>query len=353
MKEQEQLIQRQDTQICELNVRIKKLEMEKAEILNKQQQQQEQQMPLLPSVPSLSNIAGLPILDDVTLQQLSNPTDPLPSTSLETQSSFAVEKMLKPESLKFLPKYAAGMKKEPESLEVESSTVTLPVTAEEQLQVIPQSASNVIYIPKKSALVLVPPTQKRVLSKCSNPGTPIPKDVRDPTRHYCENCSCHYAEKSDLNKHMKFMCMKTQHDYICDGCQKGFHTEYGVREHYYQEHKKEYLYFCPLCNKGFYHKSKKSLHKKACPNKDGKEQFTPRAPYDAELELTFKRRQRMEVNIPEEVARIAMEEEERCKAAEELEKVMEKEKEGDATVILDAEVEQKEDDDEEETDEDD
>ena len=245
------------------------------------------------------------------------------------------------------------MKKEPESLEVESSTVTLPVTAEEQLQVIPESASNVIYIPKKSALVLVPPTQKRVLSKCSNPGTPIPKDVRDLTWHYCENCSCHYAEKSDLNKHMKFMCMKTQHDYICDGCQKGFHTEYGVREHFYQEHKKEYLYFCPLCNKGFYHKSKKSLHKKACPNKGGKEQFAPRAPYDAQLELTFKRRQRMEVDIPEEVARIAMEEKERCTAAEELEKVMEKEEEGDATVILDVEVEQKEDDDEEETDEDD
>ena len=141
---------------------------------------------------------------------------------------------------------------------------------------------------EKKALVLVPPKQKRVLNKCSNPGVPVLKDSRDPKHFYCENCVCHYKEKSDLNKHVKFNCMKTDFDYICDQCQKGFHTDYGVHEHYYQEHLKQFLYFCQLCNKGFYHKSKKSLHKKCCPNMGGEEKFEGRAPYNAELELTFK-----------------------------------------------------------------
>ena len=285
MKDQEKLIQRQDTQIIEMNTRIKQLEMEKNELLK--QQSEEQPMPLLPSIPSLSNIAGLPILDDATLQQLTNPVEPVAGTSSQSRTSFAVEKMMKPEHLKFLSKYSTtGVKKEPEK-GLEEETI-MEVSEEQQLGVIPESASNVIYILKKSALVSVPPTQKRVLSKRSNPGTPIPQDDHDPNHYYCENCSCNYAKKPDLTKHIKYMCMKTDFDYICDTCQKGFHTDYGVHEHYYQEHKKEHLYFCTLCGKGSFHKSKKSLHKKGCPNKGGEEKFAARAPYDAQLELTFK-----------------------------------------------------------------
>ena len=266
-------------------------------------------MSLLPSIPSLSNIPGLPILDDATLQQLTNPVEPIAGTSSQSRTSFVVEKMMKPEHLKFLPKYSSiGVKKEPEKGEEEETV--MEVLEEQQLGVIPESALNVIYIPKKSALVLVPPTQKRVLSKCSNPGTPIPQDGCDPKCYHCENCSCNYAKKPDLTKHIKYMCIKTDFDYIYDTCQKGFHTDYGVREHYYQEHKKEHLYFCTLCSKGFFHKLKKSLHKKGCPNKGGEEKFAARAPYDAQLELTFKRRQRMEVDIPQEVAEIARQEEE-------------------------------------------
>ena len=119
---------------------------------------------------------------------------------------------------------------------------------------IPESASNVIYIPKKSALVLVPPTQKRVLSKRTNPGTPVPHDGHDPNRYYCENCSCNYVKKPDLTKHVKYMCMKTDFDYICDTCQKGFHTDYGVREHYYQDHKKNTFTFVPSVGKDFFTK---------------------------------------------------------------------------------------------------
>ena len=40
MKDQENLIQRQDTQIIELNTRIKQLEMEKNELLKQQSEEQ-------------------------------------------------------------------------------------------------------------------------------------------------------------------------------------------------------------------------------------------------------------------------------------------------------------------------
>ena len=178
MKDQENLIQRQDTQIIKLNTRIKQLEMEKNELLKQQQQSEEPPMSLLPSIPSLSYIPGLSILDNATLQQLTNPVEPIAGTSSQSRTSFAVEKMMKPEHLKFLPKYLTiGVKKEPEKGEEED---VMEVSEEQQLGVILESALNVIYIPKKSALVLVPPTQKRVLSKRSNPGTPIPQDGHDP-----------------------------------------------------------------------------------------------------------------------------------------------------------------------------
>ena len=225
MKDQEKLIQSQDTQIIELNTRIKQLEMEKNQLL-KQQQSEEAPIPLLPSIPSLSNIPGLPILDDATLQQLTEPVEPVAGTSSLTRTPYAVEKMMRPEHLKLLPKYSnIAIKKEPMKGDEE---VVVEVPKEQQLGMIPETVSNVIYTPKKSALVLVPPTQKRVLSKCSNPGAPIPEDARDPVRYYCENCSCNYVKKPDLTKHTKYMCMKTDFDYICDGCQKGFHTDYGV-----------------------------------------------------------------------------------------------------------------------------
>ena len=49
------------------------------------------------------------------------------------------------------------------------------------------------------------------------------------------------------------------------------------------------------------HKSKKSNHKKACPKKDETDTHAARALYDADLEKTFKRRTRVEVDVPQEV----------------------------------------------------
>ena len=218
--------------------------------------------------------------------------------------------MMKPEHLKFLPKYSTiGVKKEPEKGEEEETI--MEVSEEQWLGVIPESASNVIYIPKKSALVLVPPTQKRVLSKRTNPGTPVPQDGYDPKCYYCENCSCNYVKKPDLTKHIKYMCMKTDFDYICDACQKGFHTDYGVHGNIITRSiRKNTFTFVPFVAKDFFTNRKKVFTRRGCPNKGREEKFEARAPYDAQLELTFKQSQRMEVDIPQEVVEIARQEEE-------------------------------------------
>ena len=181
--------------------------------------------------PSLSNLA-LPLLDLMSLG-LDTGTAPglstIPSTST---SAFSLEKCIKLEHRKFLPKFTGveGKSEEP---------------ADQNLKVINLlQEQTIVYIlkivEKKKALVLVPPTQKRVSTKRSNPGTPVPEDNRDPDRYYCDNCMCNYKEKSDLRKHQCFMCLKTEFDFICDECQMGFHMDYGVREHYYQVHKKEF-----------------------------------------------------------------------------------------------------------------
>ena len=103
-----------------------------------------------------------------------------------------------------MPKFAnIAVKKE--VTQVETQDTSQPTDDVEIVSLPPQGSSNIVYIPKqvgeKKALVLVPPKQKRVLNKCSNPGGPVPKDSRDPKRFYCENCVCHYKEKSDLQAH--------------------------------------------------------------------------------------------------------------------------------------------------------
>ena len=329
IKNQEEIIQRQEAQLLSLNLRIQQLEAEKQQQAQQIQQQQQQtyqvapQAPApLPTMPTISSIS-IPTLDDDDLAQLDLTVQPMAGTSTGTvQSStkgpFAIENLIKSEHLKYLPKYQNVVMPE-DTQEGVVEVVNLP----------PEGSSNIVYIPKrvneKSTLVLVPPTQKRVNTKRSNPGIPVPADIRDAKRHYCENCACNYKEKGDLNKHVRYNCRNTNADYICEECQKQFLTDYGVREHYYQEHLKEFLYFCTRCGQGFYHKSKKSIHKKKCTMMDQPEKFNPRAPVREELELTFKRRQRVEV--PDEVRQIAEEEEESAKASSVIQSMTEKKEE--------------------------
>ena len=245
MKSQEVVIQTQEAQMVELQLKIRQLEAENQKLALEKQQFQEQPQTyeqVLPTpqddvqqFPSLSNLA-LPLLDLMSwgLDTRTAPgTSTIPSTSTST---FSLEKCIKPEHQKFLPKFAGVEGKSEEPADQNLEVINLP---QEQ---------TIVYIPKKvekkKALVLVPPTQKCVLTKRSNPGAPVPEDNQDPDRYYCDNCTCNYKEKSDLRKHQCFMCLKTEFDFIFDECQMGFHTDSGVSEHYYQVHKKEFLYFC-------------------------------------------------------------------------------------------------------------
>ena len=106
---------------------------------------------------------------------------------------------------------------------------------------------------------------------------------------------------------MKNDCNQPIRQFICEKCNEGYYSERAVREHYYQIHLQEYLYFCKKCGKGFYHISRKSLHKEKCPNKDGEDQYVGKAPLRQELEESFKRRTIMPIQVAEPTVPTAQE----------------------------------------------
>ena len=90
------------------------------------------------------------------------------SSATASTSAFSLEKCIKPEHQKFLPKFVGveGKSEEPTSQNLE--VINLP------------KEQTIVYITKKvekkKALVLVLPTQKCVLTKRSNLGAPVPED---------------------------------------------------------------------------------------------------------------------------------------------------------------------------------
>ena len=174
MKSQEVVIHTQEAQMIELQLKIRQLEAENQKLaLEKQQlleqpQTYEQVLPTqqedVQQFPSLSNIA-LPLLDANTLE-LDTGVDP----STSTKPPFAIPSCIKPEHRKFLPMYAAGGP---------STSSETPKMESMEVIKLPEE-HNIVYIPKKvqkkKVLVLVPPTQKRVLTKRSNPGAPVAED---------------------------------------------------------------------------------------------------------------------------------------------------------------------------------
>ena len=84
-------------------------------------------------------------------------------------------------------------------------------------------------------------------------------------------------------------------------CQAAYYSDVAAWEHYYQTHLKQDLYFCKKCGQGFVHKSCKSVHvrSEACPMKDQGDQFPGRAPFNEELEATFKHQVIMPLEITE------------------------------------------------------
>ena len=204
-----------------------------------------------------------------------------------TSGRMRLENMIKPEYMRFFKtdkkSEAKPQEKEPqEEVEAEETNVYLPK-----------------YQPWEQNVVLIQNPNRCATNKRSGRTQPVNPDLRVGTRFYCDNCSSEFSRKDMLVTHLKWDCLQTVRQFICDACNLDFYHENAVREHYYKEHLKEDLWFCTRCGQGFAHKSRKSMHNKlgACPNKGGKEEFAGRAPYNKELEATFKRR----IQIPLEM----------------------------------------------------
>ena len=204
---------------------------------------------------------------------------------------------------------------------------------------IPSSIVNpgvVQYYPKvdkKTHQVLLVPTETvrggGGSSKQTSTKGPKHPDLQEEDGYYCEICPCNYSRKDQLKIHVMYNCLKTMRDFICEKCGCSYHNQHSVREHYYQIHKKVFLYHCHKCNEGFHFLSRKGKHKNACPNKDGKNIYLAMIDLDPKLEETFKRCIPVDVNpnptgIPENVLAIVdeMRDEEEQECEKERQKLM-------------------------------
>ena len=209
--------------------------------------------------------------------------------STSGSGSIKLEKMFKPEDLgRWIPGY-----KKPGSSQ--SSSMADLQTSSETKPPAPSQPSSTIYVPKESqqenVIVLQPTQQNQKTTECRGGRThPVPEGRRKDYKFYCEKCKSEYSRKDLLQQHIKNDCLQPIRQFICDSCHAGYYSEKAVREHYYKIHLKTYLYYCKNCNQGFSHVGRKLGHKAKCPNPKGKDVYAPQAPFNEELEKTFKRR---------------------------------------------------------------
>ena len=135
MKSQEVIIQTQEAQMVELQLKIRQLEAENQQLALEKQQFQEQLQTykqVLPTpqddvqpLPSLFNLA-LPLLDLMSLRLDTGTAPGTSSIATASTSAFSLEKCIKPEHRKFLPKFAGleGKSEEPASQNLE--VINLP-----------------------------------------------------------------------------------------------------------------------------------------------------------------------------------------------------------------------------------
>ena len=205
-----------------------------------------------------------------------------PSTST---GAGTIDKYLRPSALKFLPcvkkEKEAEEEEEQEDEEVMITSVTEPT---QPTRYIPK------VVPGVENLVLMEVQKPKGVGRRSAKGPPVPKAKQDPMRFYCDSCDSHYNRHDELVRHKKKDCGKVDPEYFCDECGKPFLKENGVREHYYHQHTDITLWFCQKCGEGFHFKSNQSKHLKTCPQRNGPDKYVRRAPYDATIEATFKKR---------------------------------------------------------------
>ena len=221
---------------------------------------------------------------------------PKPSTS---RGAGTIDKFLSPKGMTYLP---PDVKKDiAENVEL-SEDVTETVEEDVIITEVTKRTETVKYIPTKvpgiENYVLVQAPKTKTTAKRSSMAGPVDKKLRDPSKYYCNKCPCSYTRPDELARHKKRFCLKEDPEYFCDVCHRGFFYENTVREHYYHEHTDIVLWHCKKYNEGFHYKSNRSKHQHACPNKNGADIYPGRAPYNEELEETFKPKTAIPVKIP-------------------------------------------------------
>ena len=219
-----------------------------------------------------------------------------PSTS---QCSGTIDNYLSAKGITYLP---PDVKKDiTEKVEI-SEDFTETVEEDVIITEVTKKMETVKYIPTKvpgiENYVLVQTPRMKTTAKRSSVAGPVPEKLRNPAKFYCEKCPCFYTRPDELARQKKRNCLKEDPEYFCNVCHRGFFYENTVREHYYHEHTDIVLWHCKKCNEGFHYKSNRSKHRHACPNKDGADIYPGRAPYNEELEETFKAKTAIPVKIP-------------------------------------------------------
>ena len=232
-----------------------------------------------------------------------------------------LEKMYSQESLE---RWIPGYKAEKSS---EDSTGTTPHSSSQPIPTTVKPSANV-YLPDSSQpgnILLLKPTQQNVKTTDRRSGKthPVPEGRRSKDKVYCENCTSAFSRKDQLQQHLKNDCLNPIRQFVCDVCSAGYYSEKAVREHYYKIHLKIYLYYCTKCNQGFSHLNRKAGHKGKCPNPKGEDVYASRAPFNEELEKTFKRRTIMPIPVPDEPTPETQPSKEEDKPAEGDQKVLE------------------------------
>ena len=219
-----------------------------------------------------------------------------PSTS---QHAGTIDNYLSAKGITYLP---PDVKKDiTENVEI-SEDFTETVEEDVIITEVTKKTETVKYIPTKfpgiENYVLVQAPRMKTMAKRSSVAGPVPEKLRNPAKFYCEKCPCFYTRPDELARHKKRNCLKEDPEYFCNVCHRGFFYENTVCEHYFHEHTDIVLWHCKKCNEGFHYKSNRSKHQHACPNKDGADIYPGRAPYNEELEETFKAKTAIPVKIP-------------------------------------------------------
>ena len=239
-----------------------------------------------------------------------------PGQTVKTGGYGTIDNYLKPEALSFLHK----VKQETPNIqeddvviseeipEISTSRTDVPVLPS-QLQISepeqqePTIQKNV-YLPKQDPqtqnLILVPMRMKKTTALRAST-RPVPEELQDDRLHYCKKCEAKYTTRDELNRHIAKNCQVKEPEFFCDQCDACFFWPNTIREHYYKEHIKQYLYHCCKCGKGFHWKSRIPRHNKKCPNKDGPDQYKGRLPYDKKVEEKFQRKKAVPIDLPEEL----------------------------------------------------